>query len=112
MLPHAGDATARSSGRSPRWAGRCETLAPVAGARRLPARAAILFDWESWWASELDSHPTSRLRYRQEALDWYSAFLAVGVRADVLPVAADFSTGTTWWSRRCCTWCRPRWPRG
>ncbi|MGW1552757.1 beta-galactosidase [Streptomyces sp. NPDC002346] len=59
-------------------------LREVVGSSRLPARAAILFDWESWWGAELDSHPTSRLRYRQEALDWYSAFLGLGVRADVI----------------------------
>jgi beta-galactosidase len=63
----------------------------LAGSRREPARAAILFDWDSWWASELDSHPSDRLRYRQEALDWYSAFLASGIRADVLPVAASLN---------------------
>src|SRR5688572_32022504 len=33
--------------------GALETLAPVVGARRLPARAAILFDWQSWWVSGL-----------------------------------------------------------
>jgi beta-galactosidase len=65
-------------------------LDPIAGSRREPARAAILFDWDSWWASEMDSHPTDRLRYRREALDWYSAFLATGIRADVLPAAAPF----------------------
>jgi len=66
-------------------------LTPVTGARRVPARAAILFDWESWWASELDSHPTERLRYRQEALDWYTAFLDAGVRADVLGADAPLA---------------------
>jgi len=65
-------------------------LAPAAGSVRRPARAAIVFDWESWWAGEQDSHPSSRLRYRQEALDWYSAFLALGVRADVVTTRADF----------------------
>ncbi|MFP3459535.1 beta-galactosidase [Arthrobacter globiformis] len=64
-------------------------LSALTGSRREPARAAILFDWDSWWTSELDSHPSDRLRYRQEALDWYSAFLASGIRADVLPVAAS-----------------------
>ncbi|GAA4724905.1 beta-galactosidase [Isoptericola chiayiensis] len=64
-------------------------LAPVVGAGRDRARVAILFDWESWWASELDSHPTELLRYRQEALDWYSALLAAGHRADVVPAATD-----------------------
>ncbi|MCO8269438.1 beta-galactosidase [Actinoplanes sp. TRM 88003] len=64
-------------------------LAPLAGTPRTPARAAILFDWTSWWAVEQDSHPTEKLRYRQEALDWYTAFLDLGVRADVVPVGAD-----------------------
>ncbi|MEV4570147.1 beta-galactosidase [Nonomuraea sp. NPDC049419] len=90
MVPHAGEDS--DVFRSVTDLGATlAALAPVAGSHRSPARAAILFDWESWWASELDSHPTSLLRYRQEALDWYSAFLAAGVRADVVPVAADFS---------------------
>ncbi|MEV4801644.1 beta-galactosidase [Nonomuraea sp. NPDC049421] len=90
MVPHAGEDS--DVFRSVTDLGATlAALASVAGSRRSPARAAILFDWESWWASELDSHPTSLLRYRQEALDWYSAFLAAGVRADVAPVAADFS---------------------
>ncbi|GIM96479.1 beta-galactosidase [Paractinoplanes toevensis] len=64
------------------------TLSELAGTPRTRARAAILFDWPSWWASELDSHPTDRLRYRQEALDWYTTFLNLGVRADVVPLGA------------------------
>ncbi|MFC6018323.1 beta-galactosidase [Plantactinospora solaniradicis] len=63
-------------------------LAPVAGTVRGRASAAIIFDWESWWAAELDSHPTDRLRYRREALDWYTAFLDIGVRVDVVPATA------------------------
>ncbi|MFE7646093.1 beta-galactosidase [Streptomyces phaeoluteigriseus] len=67
------------------------TLAPVAGTERETARVGILYDWESWWASEQDSHPTSLLDYRQEALDWYSALLALGVRADLVTTRADLS---------------------
>jgi len=66
-------------------------LDPLVGARQRPARAAILFDWDSWWASEQDSHPSDRLRYRAEALDWYSAFLSAGVRVDVLPAGAPLT---------------------
>jgi beta-galactosidase len=87
MVPHAGEDS--EVFRSAAALGRTlADLQAVAGVVRRPARAAILFDWESWWASELDSHPTSRLRYRQEALDWYSAFLALGIRVDVRPAAA------------------------
>ena len=90
MLPHAGTDSALFRSVAELGA-RLGELADVAGKPRTPARAAILFDWTSWWAVEADSHPTDRLRYRQEALDWYTAFLDLGVRADVLPVAADLS---------------------
>ncbi|MEV6589627.1 beta-galactosidase [Streptomyces acidicola] len=66
-----------------------KTLAPVAGSEREAAPVGIVFDWESWWASEQDSHPTSLLDYRQEALDWYSALLALGVRTDVVTTRTD-----------------------
>jgi beta-galactosidase len=65
-------------------------LAPVTGSRRLPARVAILFDWESWWVAERGSHPSNRHRYRAEALDWYTALLDLGVRADVIPLSSSF----------------------
>jgi beta-galactosidase len=52
---------------------------------RLPARIGILFDWDSWWASELDSHPTELLRYKTEAMAWYTAALANGLQADIVP---------------------------
>lgn len=68
-----------------------KALAPVAGSERETAAVGILYDWESWWASEQDSHPTSLLDYRQEALDWYSALLALGVRADLVTTRADLS---------------------
>jgi len=87
MLPHAG--TGSAVFRSVVQLGQTlEALAPVVGSRRKPAPVAILFDWTSWWASQQDSHPTERLRYRQEALDWYLAWQQAGVRVDVLPVAA------------------------
>jgi beta-galactosidase len=84
MVPHAGpDSEVFRS--VTRLGASLRDLAPVAGAVREPAPAAIVFDWESWWAAEADSHPTSRLRYRQEALDWYTAFLNLGLRVDVVP---------------------------
>ncbi|MGC5167564.1 beta-galactosidase [Luteimicrobium sp. DT211] len=90
MVPHAGADSELFRG-VVRLGRTLEALAPVVGSERAQAPVAILFDWDSWWASELDSHPTSLLRYRQEALDWYGALLDAGVRADVVPVDADLS---------------------
>ncbi|WP_418353475.1 beta-galactosidase [Streptomyces alboflavus] len=90
MVPHAGEDSAVFRGVTELGATLAE-LAPVAGSVREPAAVAVLFDWESWWAGEQDSHPTSRLDYRQEALDWYSALLALGIRADVITTDADLA---------------------
>ncbi|GIG03233.1 beta-galactosidase [Catellatospora citrea] len=85
MVPHAGpDSDVFRSAAA--LGATLRELAPVAGATREQAPAAIVFHWESWWAAEADSHPTDRLRYRQEALDWYTAFLNLGIRADVVPL--------------------------
>jgi beta-galactosidase len=86
MLPHAG-VDSDLFRRVAELGATLRTLAPVATTRRRPARVAILFDWTSWWASEQDSHPTSHLRYRQEAIDWYQALQRAGVRADVVPAS-------------------------
>ncbi|PJJ71454.1 beta-galactosidase [Diaminobutyricimonas aerilata] len=90
MVPHAGEDSDLYRD-VVRLGETLRDLAPVAGTSVTPARAAILFDWESWWASEKDSHPTQLLRFRAEALDWYSAFLDAGVRVDVLPSAASLA---------------------
>ncbi|WP_129666510.1 beta-galactosidase [Phytoactinopolyspora endophytica] len=90
MVPHAGEDT--DVFRSVTELGRTlEALAPVVGSVRKTAPVAILFDWDSWWASEQDSHPSTHLDYHQEALDWYSALLALGVRADVVPAGGDLA---------------------
>lgn len=88
MLPHAG-ADSDLFRAVAALGATLGSLAPVAGTERETARVGILFDWDSWWASEQDSHPTSLLDYRREALDWYSALLDLGVRADLVTTRAD-----------------------
>ncbi|MFS0691603.1 beta-galactosidase [Streptomyces nitrosporeus] len=90
MVPHAGPDS--EVFRAVAALGRTlDTLTPVTGSLRQPARAALVFDWESWWAVERDSQPSSLLRYRQEALDWYTAFLSLGVRVDVVTTGTDLT---------------------
>ncbi|MWA09237.1 beta-galactosidase [Streptomyces sp. BA2] len=91
MVPHAG-ADSEVFRAATGLGQTLKALAPVAGTGREPARVAVLFDWDSWWASEQDSHPTSLLDYHQEALDWYSALLALGIRADVVTTRTDLTS--------------------
>ncbi len=61
-------------------------LAPVAGSVRQPARAAIVVRLGLLVGQRAGLAPHRRsCATAQEALDWYSAFLALGVRADVVP---------------------------
>ncbi|MFC7455583.1 beta-galactosidase [Brachybacterium sp. GCM10030267] len=89
MVPHAGRDT--DIWRSTVALGRAlEALAEVRGSRVLN-RIAIIVDYPSWWASELDSHPTQALRYSEELLRWYTAFWDLGVGVDMVPVDADLT---------------------
>ena len=58
---------------------------------RTPARVAMLFDWDSWWALEISDGPSRLVRYQQVVLAYYTALWEAGVDVDVLPVTADLS---------------------
>ncbi|WBU37536.1 beta-galactosidase [Homoserinibacter sp. YIM 151385] len=90
MVPHAG-ADSRLFRDVVDLGRMLRQLDEVAGSEPTAAPVGIVFDWESWWASELDSHPTDRLRYRREALEWWRALLDLGIRAEVVPFGGDLS---------------------
>lgn len=90
MVPHAGE-DSRLYRSVVQLGQTLDQLQPLAGTQRAPAQVAVLMDWESWWCSELDSHPTEDLRYRQEVFHWWLALLNEGVRADVVQAHQDFS---------------------
>ncbi|SBS72117.1 beta-galactosidase [uncultured Microbacterium sp.] len=89
MVPHAGP-DSRVFRDVVQLGAELDALAPVTGSHREQARVAVLFDYESWWVSGRDSHPSDRIAYDVEVQGWYRALLDLGVRADVLPVGASF----------------------
>jgi beta-galactosidase len=56
---------------------------------RVEARAALVFDWESWWASENSSGPSAAFSYYAEAERWHAAFDSIGITLDVIGPADD-----------------------
>jgi beta-galactosidase len=89
MLPHAGTGTAV-------WrevlelADALGRLGEVAGTR-VDADAAILFSWESWWATDTDARPSAGVRYLEQVHAAYQALRELGVTADVVAPGADLS---------------------
>ena len=90
MVPHGGEHTRVH--REVQALGRelAELSAPEAGVlgAAVPASAAIVWDWESWWALGQEATP-SRIDYLASVLEWYGALLRRGVTIDfVRPGAA------------------------
>ncbi len=89
MVPHAGEHS-RVFRDVVALGARLQELSAVTGSHRERTRVALVFDYESWWVSGRDSHPSDALRYDDETLAWYRALLDLGVRVDVVPVSASF----------------------
>jgi beta-galactosidase len=58
---------------------------------RVPAKVAILFDWENWWAVEYSSGPNRDLQYVAQCRAYYAALHEQGIVTDVVSPAADLS---------------------
>ncbi|MEU7458273.1 beta-galactosidase [Streptosporangium roseum] len=64
---------------------------PELAGTRVVNEVAVLFDWNSWWALELDSHPSDGLKAVDRAQEHYGPLFDLGVGVDVLPPGADLS---------------------
>jgi len=58
---------------------------------RTPARVALLFDWDSWWALEISDGYSRAVGYEKQVVSYYEALWQAGAIVDVVPVTADFS---------------------
>ena len=55
------------------------------------AKAALIFDWPTWWAVEGSAGPTTRLKYVDEILNYYRGFFENHISVDIIGVDDDFS---------------------
>lgn len=56
---------------------------------RVQASVAIVFDWESWWALELDSKPSADVRLLDQVRAYYDPLFARNVTVDFVPPDAE-----------------------
>jgi beta-galactosidase len=59
---------------------------------QVDAQVALVFDWQSQWATNLTGHPSSLLDYDAESQRWYAAFWDAGITVDIVPSDADLSS--------------------
>jgi beta-galactosidase len=87
MVPHAGTGT-RIWREVVELGGELERVAEVKGSR-VDAEVALLWDWEAWWAAELDAHPSTDLSYLELVRDHHTALWRLGVTADLAQPGTD-----------------------
>lgn len=82
LVPHAG--TDSQIYRDTMGLGQAlKRLAPVAGSR-VQARAAMIWDYQAWWAAELDSHPSVDVTYTDRARALHAALWRRGITVDMV----------------------------
>ncbi|WP_406218277.1 beta-galactosidase [Streptomyces decoyicus] len=89
MLPHGGTDTRIF--REVSALGRELASVPGIEGTRSRAEVALLADWHSWWALELDSKPSTALDHSRIALDHYRPLFEAGVACDVVPPQRELS---------------------
>lgn len=58
---------------------------------RTDSKAAIVFDWDNWWATGYSAGPSVNLRYCDEILHYYKAFHNLNIPVDIISVEDDLS---------------------
>ncbi len=91
VIGHAGRSDTRVFQEVAALGASLERLGGVTLGARTPARVALLFDWDSWWALELSDGPSRLVRYQQVVVSYYKALWEAGADVDVVPVTADLS---------------------
>jgi beta-galactosidase len=91
VIGHAGRADTRVFREVAELGAELDRVGGAVLGARTPARVALLFDWDSWWALEISDGPSRLVRYQHVVLAYYRALWEAGVDVDVLPVTADLS---------------------
>jgi beta-galactosidase len=89
LVPHAGPDSARFR-EVVALGAALKAIGDVAGAP-VAADVALLWDWNAWWACDLDSHPSGDLRYIDAPHRWHRALTELGATVDVVHPSADLS---------------------
>ena len=91
MVPHVPTEDSRSWREVSRLGAELGKLDELLGARG-EAETAILLDWESWWALEIDSKPSAAVRMLEGLYSFYKPLYGANVPVDFAHPGSDLSS--------------------
>ncbi|WP_156250586.1 beta-galactosidase [Pseudactinotalea terrae] len=91
VLDHAGRTDTRSFKEIADLGHQLQQLGDAVLGARTPARTAVIFDWDSWWAAEMTDGFNRHVSYLAVVLGYYGALWRANAAVDVVPCTADLS---------------------
>ena len=91
VVEHGGDETNRVFGEVAALGRELESLGDQTIGGRVPARVAVLFDWECWWDTMFSSGPSKDLGYVEEVRRFFVALYELGLPLEIVAPDADLS---------------------
>ena len=91
VIDHVGNENTRVFREISQLGHELEALGDLTLDSRTPSRAAIMVDWDNWWALEYSAGPSCELKYMDEILLYYTALYEKNVPVDIISTEDDLS---------------------
>lgn len=91
IVSHGGAEETRIFRQATRIGSDLARISPEVVGARVQALAAILMDWQNWWAVEYLPGPSDRLRYWEQIQAWYRSLHRLNVPVDIAQPDGDLS---------------------
>ena len=91
IISHSGREDARVFRESAALGAELDRIGDAFLEGRTPAKAAILFDWNNWWALELSSGPSKDMDYLKTVSLYYETLFRQNIAVDFLPYDAELT---------------------
>lgn len=91
VIDHAGHENTRVFREVAALGAELDKIGSLTLGARTNARAAIVFDWDNWWATGYSAGPTVSLQYCDEIFNYYKAFSNLNISVDLISVEDDLT---------------------
>ncbi len=91
VVEHGGDETNRVFREVAALGAELEKLGAQTIGGRVPAKVALLFDWENWWGLQFSSGPSKDLDYVEECRAFFAALYELGLSLEIVAPDADLT---------------------
>ncbi len=91
VIDHVGHENTRVFREIAQLGAELEKIGSLTLGGRTSSKAAIVFDWDNWWATEYSAGPSIHLHYFDEIMNYYTAFYNLHIPVDIISVEDDLS---------------------